>query len=148
MILCIFKELFDFFSFEGHTCGMWKFSARGPIGAIPAGLCHSHSNTISEPCLQSTCGNARAFNPLREGRDRIRILMDASQLLTHWATMKTPDFLRLYKLLQNKTRLNCNLKTWNPGWWSASGKYWKNIHLETLARKQSFLTHCHLLFTE
>ena len=28
--------------------------ARGPIEDIAAGLCHSHSNTGSEPCLQPT----------------------------------------------------------------------------------------------
>ena len=28
--------------------------ARGLIGAVAAGLCHSHSNTGSEPCLRPT----------------------------------------------------------------------------------------------
>ena len=28
--------------------------ARGPIGAVAAGLCHSHSNSGSEPHLQPT----------------------------------------------------------------------------------------------
>ena len=28
--------------------------ARGLIGAVAAGLCHSHSNAGSEPCLQPT----------------------------------------------------------------------------------------------
>ena len=28
--------------------------ARGPIGAVAAGLHHSHSNTRSKPCVQPT----------------------------------------------------------------------------------------------
>ena len=34
-------------SFEGHTCNIWRFAGRGPIGAIAASLCHSHSNVVS-----------------------------------------------------------------------------------------------------
>ena len=30
------------------------FQARGPIGAVAAGLCHSNSNAGSEPSLQPT----------------------------------------------------------------------------------------------
>ena len=51
-----------------HLCGVLFFrafyraaptayggsQARGPIGAIAAGLCHSHSNVVSEPGLRST----------------------------------------------------------------------------------------------
>ena len=31
-----------------------SFQARSQIGVAPAGLCHSHSNTESEPSLQPT----------------------------------------------------------------------------------------------
>ena len=34
--------------------GIFKFWARGPIGAAAASLCQSHSNTISELCLGPT----------------------------------------------------------------------------------------------
>ena len=34
--------------------------ARGPIGATAAGLCHSHSNNISKPCLSTAHGNTRS----------------------------------------------------------------------------------------
>ena len=47
--------------------------ARGQMGVAAAGLHHSHSNTGS-------------FNPLREARDQICILMDTSRvhkLLSH-----------------------------------------------------------------
>ena len=42
---------FFFFSFQGHTCCIWRFQTRGPIRAIAASLCHSHSNAGSKPCL-------------------------------------------------------------------------------------------------
>ena len=39
------QSLLLFFSFQGHTCSIWKFIARGRIRAAAAGLHHSYSNT-------------------------------------------------------------------------------------------------------
>ena len=51
-----FKNFFAsvFFPFYGCTCGIWKFLARGQIGAAAASLCHSNSNVRSKPHLQTT----------------------------------------------------------------------------------------------
>ena len=50
---CSFIEFLTiFFSFQGHTHGIWKHQARGRIGAAAASLHHSQSNEGSEPHLQ------------------------------------------------------------------------------------------------
>ena len=60
--------------------------ARGRIGAVVAGLHHSHSNVGSEPCLLPA-PQLRAMrwtlNPLNEARDRTYVLMDACQIRFH-----------------------------------------------------------------
>ena len=42
------------FFFKGWTCTAGGSWARGLIGAVAAGLCHSHSHARSKPCLQPT----------------------------------------------------------------------------------------------
>ena len=56
-----------------------SFQARAPIGAVAAGLCHSHSHSRSStyPAVYS---NARSLTPLSEARDQTHILMDTSQV--------------------------------------------------------------------
>ena len=43
-----------FYLFYSRSCGIWGSQARGRIGAVAAGLCQSHSNVGSKPCLQPT----------------------------------------------------------------------------------------------
>ena len=63
--------------------------ARDLIGAVAAGLCHSHSNAGSVLCLwpNHSPWQHQILNPLSEARDRTWILMDASR----WATVGTPQ---------------------------------------------------------
>ena len=49
---CLF--VFFFLLFRAAPMAYGGFHARGKIGAVAAGLCHSHSNTESEPHLQPT----------------------------------------------------------------------------------------------
>ena len=75
--------------------------ARGQIGATPAGLCHSHSNTGSS-CI---CDLHRSSwqhwipDPLSEARDQTCILMDISWIHLCCATTGTSStyFSILYK---------------------------------------------------
>ena len=54
---------------------------RGRIGAVAAGLLHSHSNAGSEPHLRPMLQLEAMPDPLSEARDQTCILMDASQVL-------------------------------------------------------------------
>ena len=55
LIFLFFVFCFVFFDISRATLAAYGGSqARGPIGAIAAGLHHSHSNTGSEPHLQPT----------------------------------------------------------------------------------------------
>ena len=50
-----FFFFFGLFAFSRATHSAYGVSqARGQIGAVAAGLCQSHSNAGSEPCLQPT----------------------------------------------------------------------------------------------
>ena len=62
-------SLFVFFTAAPVACG--AFQARGLIGAIAAGLCHSHSTSGSKPRLRLT--------PQLTAMDRSLGLMDASR---------------------------------------------------------------------
>ena len=58
---------------------------RGLIGAVDAGLCHSHSNAGSEQCLQPTPQLTAMWilNPtwiLNKARDQTCVLIDTSQI--------------------------------------------------------------------
>ena len=81
----LFFVFFNFFSqffclFRATPVANASSQAKDPIGAVAAGLHHSHSNTRSEPHLQPTpqLNACRIPNPLREARDRSRVLMDTS----------------------------------------------------------------------
>ena len=65
-----------------HFTAQGNSQARGRIGAAAAGLHHSHSNTRSEPHLQSTpqLRPRRIPNPRIKARDRTCILMDVNQV--------------------------------------------------------------------
>ena len=54
----IFMSLihFDCFSFYGHIHDIWKFLGQGSNWSCSCVLCHSHSNTRSEPHLWPTPG--------------------------------------------------------------------------------------------
>ena len=69
--------------------------ARGRIGAIAVGLCHSHSNIGSEPCLQPTprSWHCRILNPLSKARDRTGVLMDTSRIGFCCAMTGTPKVI-------------------------------------------------------
>ena len=58
--------------------------ARGLIGAVAAGLHHSHSNVGSELSAAYTTERGqwqcRILNPLSEARDQTCIFVDASQI--------------------------------------------------------------------
>ena len=50
----LFHSFFVFCLFRAALTAYGGSQARGLIGAVAAGLCHSHSNARSELCLQST----------------------------------------------------------------------------------------------
>ena len=93
------------------ACG--NFHVKGKIGAVAAGLNHSHSNTRSEPHLQLHHSSQQCWilSLLSEARDQTCILMDTSQacnLLSHSGnspfklTLEIKDrllFSNLYKIL-------------------------------------------------
>ena len=62
------------------------------IGIISASLHHSHSNTVSEPFLQSMPQLMAMPDPypLSDARDGTCILGDTSQIRFRWATTETP----------------------------------------------------------
>ena len=52
--LFIYLFIYFFLLFRSAHSAYGSSQARGPVGAVAAGLHHSHSNTRSELCLQST----------------------------------------------------------------------------------------------
>ena len=55
LFTCVLFFFFGLFAFSGATAAAHGGSqARGPIGAIAAGLHHSHRNTRSKPHLRPT----------------------------------------------------------------------------------------------
>ena len=79
----------------------------GQIGAVAAGLHHSHSNAGSKPSLWPTPQLTQRWilNPLSKARDWTCILLDASQVHFHWATMRIP--------WQNYFSKKTKTKQWN-----------------------------------
>ena len=71
-----------FFSFRVASQACGHSQARGQIGAVAAGLHHSHRNTSSELCLQTTpqLTVTPDLNPLSEARGQTDLLMDTSQV--------------------------------------------------------------------
>ena len=53
----------------------------------------AHTTVTATRDLSHVCDlhhSSQILNPLKEARDRTRILMDTSQICFHWATMGTP----------------------------------------------------------
>ena len=79
----LIQLFFFFFSFLGYTCGIWKFSGWGQIGAA-AGTYTTATATKDPSCicdLHCSLWQRWILKPLREARDRTCILMDTSQVL-------------------------------------------------------------------
>ena len=99
--LHLFILFYEFYLFIYSFClTVYGVSqARGWIGAVAAGLRHSHSNTSPEPCLQPTPQLTQCWilNPLSEAR--VWVLMHASEIRFHWVTKGTPEFYCKYLLL-------------------------------------------------
>ena len=89
----LFVWFLGFFGLVRATPATYGSSqARGRIGAVPASLHHSHSNTGSKRHVQlhHSSQQYQILNPLSEARDGTCILMDASQIRFCCATMGTP----------------------------------------------------------
>ena len=74
-----FFFFFFFLSFRAAPVAYGGSQARGPNGAVAAGLSRSHSNSGSKPCLRPTAQLTATpdLNPLIEARDQAHVLMDA-----------------------------------------------------------------------
>ena len=73
--------------------------ARGWVGAIAAGLYHSHSHVRSKPHLRPTpqlhsSWQRQVLNPLSKARDQTRNLMVTSQISFCCTTMETPEHFK------------------------------------------------------
>ena len=82
------SQSFSNYIFRAAPMAYGRSQARGWIGAIAAGLCHSHSLTRSEQRLQPQ--QHWILNALNGARDHTRVLMDTSQVCYCCATMGTP----------------------------------------------------------
>ena len=84
---------FVFLSFRAALVAYGGFQARGRIGAVAAGLCHSHGNMGSKPRLRPTPRSRQCWilNPLSETRDQTCNLMVPSRICFCCATMETPN---------------------------------------------------------
>ena len=91
-LLFYFILSFFFFFLRVVPTAYGGSQAMGLIGAVAAGLHHSHSNTGSELSLRPTSCSWQCWilNPLSEARDRTCGLMDTSQIPFHEATTGTP----------------------------------------------------------
>ena len=71
----------------------WHMEARGLIGAVAAGLHHSHSSARSEPSLRPTSQPTATpiLNPQSKARDGTRNPMVHSQIRFLCATTETPQ---------------------------------------------------------
>jgi len=77
--------------------------ARGLIGAVAAGLRHSHSNARSKPHLDLHHSSQQRWilNPLIEARDRTLDLMVPSRIHFQCATTGTPAGTMIIYKIQN-----------------------------------------------
>ena len=90
--------LFLFLLFRATPAAYGDSQARGQIGAVAAGLCHSHSimpqpcNARSEPCLWPTPQFTATPDPLPTGQSGIEPASSwmLVRFINHWATMGTP----------------------------------------------------------
>ena len=89
-IIYLFKIKFDLLSkfffcpFRATPTAYGGYQARGWIGAVATGPCHSHSHMGSELHL-------RPMPQLTKARDWTCVLMDTSRICFHCATTKTPQ---------------------------------------------------------
>jgi len=72
ILLLLFFFFFFFGLFRAAPVAYGDSQARGPIGAVAAGLRQSHSDKGSEPRLRPTpqLTATRILNPLREAKDQ------------------------------------------------------------------------------
>ena len=82
VLFFFFLSFFVFLSFRATLAAYEGSQARGQVGAVAAGLHHSHSSTGSEPCLWPTpqLWQRQILNPMSKARDQTHVLMDASQV--------------------------------------------------------------------
>ena len=83
LYLACFKDFFlSFVSFRAVPMAYGGSQTSGPIGAVAAGLHHSHNNVRSEPRLQLDLHHSsrqhQILNPLSEAWDQTWILLDTS----------------------------------------------------------------------
>ena len=92
----LFLFLFYFFlASQGQACDTWKFWGEGlnqscscrPTPQLQQGQIWATS------VLHYSSWQRQILNPLREARDRTRVLMDTSCICYHWATTGTPGFV-------------------------------------------------------
>ena len=101
--MLLFYFILVFLSFQGCTCGIWRFPGQGsncscncqpkpqPAVPDPSQVCDLHHSSWQRWVL----------NPLGKTRDRTCILMDTSQICFHCAMMGTPRlflFNQIYRL--------------------------------------------------
>ena len=73
------EVLFYFFSFQGHTCGIWKFPGQGVESELQLPI---YPTATAAPDLSHICNLYHSLwlrqilNPLSEPRDQTGILMD------------------------------------------------------------------------
>ena len=86
------RFLFFFFLYRAAPVVYGSSQARVWMGAVAAGLHHSHSN-LDPSCicdLHHSSWKHQILNPLGEARDWTQILVDTRQVHYRWATMGTP----------------------------------------------------------
>ena len=91
-ILFYFIFLVSFCPFRAEPAAYGSSQVKGLIGAVAAGLYHSNSNNRSELRLQPhhSSRQHQILNPLRESRDRTRIIMDSNLFHFHCTVKRTP----------------------------------------------------------
>uniref|UniRef100_A0A8D0VZU8 ATP binding cassette subfamily B member 1 n=1 Tax=Sus scrofa TaxID=9823 RepID=A0A8D0VZU8_PIG len=79
---CLFWGIFFFFSFQGHSCGIWKFPSSGSVRAAAPSPYHGYSNMGSEPVSMTYIighGNFRYSNWL----DVLYMLLGTTAAIVH-----------------------------------------------------------------
>ena len=83
------------FGFYGHTCGIWKFQARGRIRTAATNLCHSHRSSGSKLCLQLTpTAHGSAGSLIHWSRTEIE--PESSWILVRFSTADSQRELLIY----------------------------------------------------
>ena len=103
-------HIFFFFGLFRAAPGAYGGSqARSRIGAVAAGLRHSHSNARSEPVcdLYHSSWQCQILNLLREARDQTFVLVDASQIPFTESWRELPTFYLHHPELTSVSSLSC-----------------------------------------